>query len=118
MSENEEEIKEILLKFQRLQLQQTVLVNRLEELTDDSNNRDRRTNAPPAAAARATGAQGETREFAVGDSVRIKNPRPLQQSVGVISKITTTRAATRIHVKTRNGSVIWRAPNNIVRQDE
>ena len=50
-----------------------------------------------------------TRKFVTGESVRIKNPGPLQANTGTIVKIGTNR----ITVKTKNGEKIIRAAKNL-----
>jgi hypothetical protein len=101
MSNRQDEIKDIVAKLQRLQLQETELLQRLEQLNDtDSQN-----TVLPAT-------QQITREFEIGDLVEIKNPRPFQQKKGVIIRIGA--GTNRITVQAKNGSKIVRAPSNLV----
>jgi hypothetical protein len=105
---NKEEIDSLIEQLKGLQLQQTLLLNRLDLLRD---NEGRPNHSGPAYRARNEQPAGHdnTEEFAVGDRVRINNPRPLQQQVGLITKI----GAKLITVTTSNGTEIRRAPQNL-----
>jgi transcription elongation factor len=95
----DQEIQDIVNQLERLQIQQSDLLQRLGLLSerDDSNN----TAIPLPASAR---------EFAIGDRVRIKNPGRLQPIRGTITKI----GRNRITVEARNGTKIVRAPKNLI----
>jgi hypothetical protein len=106
---NEEEIKNIVDQLQRLQLEQTELLTRLEHLNEETGGRDETT-------ARAAGptSRNPKRELAIGDSVRIKNPTFLQANKGTITKINL--ATDRITVQTSSGAKIVRASKNLTAQ--
>jgi hypothetical protein len=57
---------------------------------------------------------GKTREFEIGDRVRIMNPRRLQANRGKIVRI----GASRITVEAKNGTTIVRAPKNLYFDNE
>ena len=100
--EEEDEIQDLLTQLEQLQLQQTDLITRLGRLSRvQGSKKDKDTAGPtnPIAA----------RDFAIGDRVRIKNPRPFQERTGIIAKIGTGR----ITVQTRNGNRIVQASKNL-----
>ena len=108
-------VKEIIAQLQRLQLEQNVLILRLAHANEresgqgatnerESNHGATDTVIPPDA----------TREFVVGDRVRIKNPGRFQANNGTITKI----GASRITVQTKSGAKISRAPKNLDFEDE
>ena len=99
---NDRAIQDIVNQLQGLQLQQAALISRLGRLTEA----DEPDTPPPPKKATAT------REFAVGDRVRIKNPRLLQETRGKISRI-----GIRITVTTPKGNTIVRAPKNLVLEE-
>ena len=127
--ENAQEIFDITVALQNIHRAQATLLDRLELL---STVGDPGTGAPPAPPVRqafstarvpvvprepiippATASQRSTttnRRFEIRDRVRINNPRFLQQTEGTITKIT----AKRITVQASNGSLISRAPKNLV----
>jgi hypothetical protein len=118
------EIQEIVEQLNELQTQQSVLIERLGQLTS--------ANIPPAEAsipsAEASEASDEpTRTITesgyerdlfpasipvliVGQQVRIKNPRVGQPDRGIITKITLHR----ITVQAANGILVARSPKNLV----
>ena len=98
---NQQEIEELVEQLRDLQVQQTTVLDRLERLAES-----RRAPNVPANEAEGT----EPIKFALGDRVRIRNPRPFQQAVGIITKI----GASRITVTTRNGNKIQRAASNLI----
>ena len=51
----------------------------------------------------------QQKKIVIGESVRIKNPGPLQENTGTIVKIGTSR----ITIKTKNGTKIIRAAKNL-----
>jgi hypothetical protein len=57
---------------------------------------------------------GETRELAIGDRVRIKNPNRFQVDKGTITRI----GANQMTIQTRSGTKILRAPKNLSINDE
>jgi hypothetical protein len=99
MNNKRDEIKEIIAKLQSIQIQETVLLQRLERLSGTDNSH---TFVPPANTQ-------ATREFKIGDLVRIKNPKPFQSKKGKVVKIGTNR----ITIQSTNGSKIVRAPSNL-----
>jgi transcription elongation factor len=104
---NEQDIKDIVAQLDRLQIQQSELLQRLDQLvgSGESNN---------ATARSVQSVQSEiTREFAIGDRVRIRNPGLLQAVRGTIIKI----GASRITVQARNGNKIVRAPKNLILEE-
>jgi hypothetical protein len=97
MNNEQDEIKDIVAQLQRLQIQETELLQRLERLSEVDGNTSRSPNA--------------TRGFEIGDLVQIKNPRPLQAKKGVIIRIGV--GTDRITVQAKNGSKIVRASFNL-----
>jgi transcription antitermination factor NusG len=109
MTNDNDDIQDLITQLKDLQLQQAELIVRLERA------RGRESRATAGTAARAGDSEPrETRELAIGDRVRIKNPGPFQANRGVIIKIGTSR----ITVRTRSGSKIIRAPKNLTTDDE
>ncbi len=98
MSNRQDDIKDIVDQLQRLQIEQTALIQRIERLTEGTPN------TPNAA-----------RPFAVGDRVRIRNPRRLQANQGTIIRIGLD--TDRITVQSRDGSKIIRALANLAHID-
>jgi hypothetical protein len=101
MNNGQDEIKEIVAQLQRLQIQETELLLRLERLSET----DSQTFGSP------TRTQS-SREFRIGDLVKIKNPKPFQIKKGTIIKIGI--GTNRITVQSTNGSKIVRAPSNLI----
>ena len=105
---NKQEIDSLIEQLKGLQLKQTILLNRLDLLRDNEGRPNH--SGPPYPARNKEPARHEsTKDFAVGDRVRINNPKPLQEQVGIITKI----GAKLITVTTRNGTEIRRAPQNL-----
>jgi hypothetical protein len=100
MNDGPDEFKEIVRRLHRTHIEQRELLIRLGQLsiTDTSWLT---TTQPPA------------REFQIGDSVRIVNPRPFQSKKGTIVRIGTNR----ITIQSGNGSKIIRAPSNLIHID-
>jgi transcription antitermination factor NusG len=98
MNRRDQEIQDIVNQLERLQIQQSDLVQRLGLLSDGDNNNNNATR------------QTSPRDFAVGDKVRISNPGRLQPVRGTIIKI----GRSRITVEARDGTKIVRAPRNLV----
>jgi transcription antitermination factor NusG len=93
MSDNRE-IQDIVEEFKQLQLQQTVLVDRLQQL--DRNRDNERATRAPSGFDRSWYSHKQRRpradgEFHIGDRVRIKNPGRFQTSIGNITKIGPSR---------------------------
>ncbi len=88
MSNTQDDIKDIVAQLQWLQIEQSNLLRRIEQLNEST---------PPNA----------TRPFAIGDLVRIKNLRPLQANKGTIVKIGSD--TDRITVQARGVYDITRA---------
>jgi len=127
---NTEEIQDIVNKLRALHIQQTVLIQRMEQLTGTGTN----LNSPPSAAPRRAAAplpvtqpryhtprvtttSGYERDefpageppFIIGQRVRIRNPSGTQRNEGIITKITRKR----ITVRTPDNTFVTRAPHNI-----
>ena len=98
MSNRQDEIKEIVSQLQRLQIQESELLQRLEGLSETDSHT-------------AAGTPTPTRDFRIGDLVRIKNPKPFQIKKGNIIRIGTD--TDRITVQSTSGSKIVRASFNL-----
>ena len=92
-------IQDIVNQLEQLQIQQSDLLQHLGRLSEAEDNNGG-TTAPTAT----------TQTFAIGDSVRIRNPGRSQPTTGVIAKIRRSR----ITVESSNGTKIVLAPRNIV----
>ena len=102
MSNGQDKIKEIAAQLQRLQVQETELLQRLERLSEA----DSHTSRSPVT----------TRGFAIGDLAQMKKPRPLQAKKGAITKIGI--GADCITLLTKNGSKTVRASFNLIRVNQ
>jgi predicted TIM-barrel fold metal-dependent hydrolase len=102
---NEQEIAEIVIQLQRLQLQQSELLQRITQVSVDNNNNNaaRQANTPRAAQAANT-----PRNLVIGDWVRINNPNRFQANIGRIIKI-----GRQVTVQAKNGTKIHRAAKNL-----
>ena len=102
---NDQEIEDIIAQLQELQVGQSKLLKRLEQLTrrDAVNNNI-------AQRATVTRDIATVRDLAIGDRVRIKNPRFLQPTSGTVSKINPKC----ITILAANRTSIVRAPKNII----
>ena len=98
---NDQEIRDIITQLQDLQVGQSKLLQRLKQLNGSNVN------------SRSVPQQTTIRDFAIGDRVRIKNPRFLQPASGTVSRINPKR----ITVIASNGSSIVRAPKNLILLD-
>ena len=102
MSNNE--VQDLIAELRRLQIRQTDIIGLLARLTDVPRDETRTVSphrpTPPNA----------IRAFAIGDRVRIVNPRPFQATTGTITKIGTNRNT----VRTASGGTIVRAPKNLI----
>ena len=96
MSDRQDEIKDIVSQLQRLQIEESELLRRLEGLSE--------TDSHPA------GTPTPTRDFRIGDLVRVKNPRPFQIKTGHVIRIGI--GADRITAQA-NGSKVVRASHNL-----
>jgi seryl-tRNA synthetase len=97
---SEKEIADIVAQLQRLQLQQSELLQRITQVSEENNtNAAQQANAP--------------REFAICDRVRIINPNRFQANRGRIIKI----GPSRITVLTENGTKINRAAKNLILEE-
>jgi hypothetical protein len=94
--DRDQEIQDIVNQLERLQIQQSDLLQRLGRLSESEDN--------------ATPLPTTAREFVVGDRVRIRNPGRLQPVRGTVTKI----GRVRITVEARNGTKIVRAPKNLI----
>ena len=99
------EVQDLITELSRLQLQQTEVITRLTRLTETQHRETRTVSPPPRPTPPET-----TREYAIGDRVRITNPRPFQATTGTVRKIGTNR----ITVRAASGSNIIRAPKNLI----
>jgi hypothetical protein len=99
----DEDVRDIITQLRALQLQQTELISRLERSSTSGVNNNTPTNLNPGTT---------VREFALGDQVRILNPRILQARKGRVVKI----GETRITIQASNGTTIVRAPKNIIHE--
>ncbi len=97
MSNGQDEIKNIVAQLQRLQIQESELLQRLERLSKADSH--------------TAGLPTPTRDFRIGDLVQIKNPKPFQIKKGTI--IRTGVDTDRITVEARNGSKVGRASCNL-----
>ena len=105
---NNDEVKEIVSRLQRLQIEQSSLIDRLARVTENQPNI-----VIDEPATRATIPIGTTTSsFNIGDRVRVKNPGLLQQGTGSVYKVTDTR----VYIRTPNGNTLYRAPKNIALQ--
>jgi hypothetical protein len=107
---NDESVQDIIAQLQNLQIQQAVLLTRLGRLSSEGNRNSNSNYSRPEPPA----TENTTRDFAIGDRVRIRNPGVFQTDRGSIVKIGTTR----ITVLARNGTKIVRAPKNLIFDNE
>jgi transcription antitermination factor NusG len=116
MSQEDDDVREIVNQLQRLQIRQATLLTRLERLSQQgqASNETGQTTGP---ASRQTGQttgpafRQTPRAFQIGDRVQIRNPGPFQPNKGTIQKI----GPSRITVVATNGTKILRAPKNLFR---
>ena len=98
-----DDVQDLFEQLNRLQVQQSALLVRLERATVNVNGLSGVFESET----------GEPKAFAVGDHVTIKNPNPFQTDKGMITKI----GKKRITVTTASGQKIVRAPKNILAQE-
>jgi predicted transcriptional regulator len=108
MSEGQS-VKDIIQQLQNLQLQQANFQAQQADLQVQQADLIAQLGSN-LSTSEDTKAPSTTREFAIGDRVRIKNPRILQPQRGRIVKI----GINRITVQTNLGTKIVRAPKNLV----
>jgi hypothetical protein len=101
MSNGQDKIKNIVAQLQRLQIQESELLQRLERLSEADSH--------------TAGSPTPTRDFRISDLVQIKNPKPLQIKKGTIIRIGVD--TDRITVQSRNGSKVVRASCNLIHLD-
>ena len=101
-NDHDEEIKNIVAQLKGLQIQESELLQRLEQLSETNN----RNSTSPT----------QIREFKIGDLVKILNPKPFQIKKGTIIRIGVD--TDRITVQSTNGSSkVIRASFNLVHLD-
>jgi hypothetical protein len=102
MNNDNDEIQELILQLKQLQLEQTRLQQKQTKITTRLEGLSR-------GADNANKNKDSTQKCVIGESVRIKNPGPLQANTGTIVKIGTSR----ITIKTKDGKKIIRAAKNL-----
>ena len=102
MSDEQDEIRNIVAQLKRLQIQKSELLQRLERLSE--------VGSQPSTSLPRT-----TRDFRIGDLVQIKNPRPFQSKQGTVIRIGVD--TDRITVQSKNGSKIVCASFNLSHTD-
>jgi cell division septum initiation protein DivIVA len=114
-------IDTIIDQLNRLTLQQEQLTQQIAELQTEIRNRNESVSTNTTNASHqlsgeqpSTTARVKKRPIAVGDRVRIKNPKKDQPSIGVIDSYTPSRLFVRIKLENTN-LIINRAPRNVVR---
>ena len=117
MSRNE--INLIIKRLRDIHVQQSDLLQQLEELSSAGGD------VIPASVTRpslgtVTPGRITTRhpnQFKIGDQVNIKNPKGSQQHTGIVVKVSDslfTTANSRVQVRTQNGDTVSRAPKNLI----
>ena len=104
---NEQDIADIVIQLQRLQLQQSELLQRIVQVSEENNT------ARPARAPRTAQPSNTRREFVIGNRVRIINPQPSQPPTRTITKI----GIVRLTVTADNGTKINRIAKNLVLEE-
>jgi cell division septum initiation protein DivIVA len=114
-------IDTIIDRLNRLTLQQQQLTQQIAELQTEIRNRNEAVSTTTINASnQLSGEQSSTtnrvkkRPLAVGDRVRIKNPKKDQPSIGVIDSYTPSKLFVRIKLDNSN-LIINRAPRNVAR---
>ena len=111
MNNDGQKVKDIIDQLQRLQIEQTALLTRLEQATEGATRTSENDDAPPARAG------STTRELAIGDRVIVRNPRRLQITKGTIIKINLL--TDRYTVRDSNGLLpVVRSRNNLIRDEQ
>ena len=106
-----DEVQDIIEQLKELQIQQSDLLLRLEKARQAEKNTepDEAVSTAPVGPTASKESTDATREFAIGNEVRVRNPNPFQTDKGKIIRI----GKTRITVQTKSGSKIQRAPKNL-----
>jgi dsDNA-specific endonuclease/ATPase MutS2 len=113
MEDKKDEIQELVRELQQLQLRQSEILVRLERASRNERNTGQNEGANEYARRpedKRTTRTDESREFVIGDKVRVINPGRFQTNRGVIVKI----GASRITLRTKSGGNIQRAPKNLI----
>jgi hypothetical protein len=111
----EEDIKSVIYKLDRLQLEQSELIKRLDQL-NTRRETENRASAPPSNPAYVPPVSPPNDVgFSLGDRVVIVNPGRNQENNGKVVKISdsTFLSNTRIVVETPTKQRIQRAPKNL-----
>ena len=106
-NETSDNIQELIAELTRLQLQQTVILARLET----ARQQDKKKASKDGETGLIT---GRDFVFAIDNQVIIRNPGHFQTDRGTIVKI----GKNRITVQTKLGTKIQRAPNNLLLNHE
>ena len=106
--DNRKEINNIVQQLQLLSIQQADLIKRLDILTKEDSQAPKKLPAgnKPTAEIQPIPL---SKELAIGDRVRINNPRYLQPDSGKVIKLTQNR----VTVQAANGTKIVRAAKNL-----
>jgi hypothetical protein len=105
MSDERDEIKNVVAQLKRLQVQESELLQRLERLRLSEAERQPAASPTP------------TWDFRICDLVKIKNPNRLQIREGIVTR--TGAGADRVTAQSRNGSSkVVRASFNLTRADQ
>jgi transcription antitermination factor NusG len=105
-----DKIQEIVNQLKQLNLQQSILLQQLDQLSEATGEH----NTPPTPATTATHAPStEVPQFVVGDRVRIRNPGILQATSGKVTKLPAKRVTVQGLIGNRI-SIVVRAPKNII----
>ncbi len=114
-------IDTIIDQLNRLTLQQQQLTQQIAELQTEIRNRNETVSTNTIDASnQLSGEQSSTtnrvkkKPLAIGDRVRIKNPKKDQPSIGVIDSYTPSKLFVRIKLENSN-LIINRAPRNVAR---
>ena len=107
-------IDQIIEHLERLTLQQEQLTQQIAELQSElrhqrSNHGSNNLRSTPS----STATRNRKRPIAIGDRVRIKNPRKGQSNTGIADSYTPSRLFVRIKLD-NGGQIIKRAPSNLV----
>ena len=106
MSDEQDEIRDIVAQLKRIQIEESILLQRLGELSETDGGHTQTDHQ------KSDTQEGTTRGFEIGDKVRIINPRPFQPKQGTIIKIGVS--TDRLTVQSKNGTKIIRASSNLV----
>ena len=98
MSDEQNEIRDIVAQLKRIQITESTLLQRLEVLSGTGEGYTRTDKQ------KSDTQEGTKRGFEIGDKVRIINPRPFQPKQGTIIKIGVS--TDRLTVQSKNGTKI------------